>query len=560
MQKQCKKCGVDFTLSTSYLKFLEDAGPTFSGKKYPIAQPSLCSDCREQRRLAWRNERFMYKRKCDSTGKDTISMYPPESPFTIYDPSIWWGDSWDPMDYGRDFDFSRPFFEQFRELQLEVPRMALVNKNCENSDYTNHAADTKNCFMSATTFGCEDIYYGDWIVESSKDLVDCSYMMKGCEVCYETYYAHASHRAYYCEFVKRCSDVWFCFDCINCNNCFLSCNLRNKEYCFENEQLTKDDYQKKISELSFSYSEIETNRERYKSIKRNKAIHPDNYHVNATDSTGDLLFGTENCFNCYDAINCKDCEDCYSIIDVTDSINIYHVGWAELMYECHAIANGYNCIVCHFTYDNKNALYCDSTQNCSDVLGCCGLRQKKYCIFNKQYTKEDYENLAGRIIEHMSSSGEWGEFFPLNDSPFAYNQTRAPEFYPLTKEKVLKQGMRWSDYEPPDPNVEKVIPAAKLPEKIPDIPDDILNWAIACEVTNVPFQIVPKELEFYRTNNLPVPRRHPNQRYDDRIAMRNLWNLHSRKCSKCQKDIQTTFTPEQPETVYCKECYLKEVY
>jgi hypothetical protein len=53
----------------------------------------------------------------------------------------------------------------------------------------------------------------------------------------------------------------------------------------------------------------------------------------------------------------------------------------------------------------------------------------------------------------------------------------------LTKEKILKQNFNYSDYENPQPKVEKVIPAEKLPEDISKIPDDILNWAIKCEVS-----------------------------------------------------------------------------
>ena len=121
-----------------------------------IPPPKLCPDCRLQRRVAWRNERFMYKRKCDATGKDIISMYPPDSPFKIYEQSVWWGDSWNALDYGRDFDFNRPFFEQSRELQLEVPRLALVNKNSKNSQFTNHSADNKTKTNTYQQMECVD--------------------------------------------------------------------------------------------------------------------------------------------------------------------------------------------------------------------------------------------------------------------------------------------------------------------------------------------------------------------------------------------------------------------
>jgi CxxC-x17-CxxC domain-containing protein len=99
-----------------------------------------------------------------------------------------------------------------------------------------------------------------------------------------------------------------------------------------------------------------------------------------------------------------------------------------------------------------------------------------------------------------------------------------------------------------------------LPYNISQIPDDILNRAVECEVTNKPFKIIKQELEFYRKHNLPIPRRHPDQRHLDRIALRNPRKLYTRICDKCGKDIKTTYAPDRSEIVYCEECYNKEVY
>jgi CxxC-x17-CxxC domain-containing protein len=110
------------------------------------------------------------------------------------------------------------------------------------------------------------------------------------------------------------------------------------------------------------------------------------------------------------------------------------------------------------------------------------------------------------------------------------------------------------------PKASKIIPAEKLPERISAIPDDILEWAIQCEVTKRPFKIVSQELEFYRRMELPVPRLHPDERHRRRLALRNPRRLWKRTCQKCGKEMETTYAPERPETVYCEECYLKEVY
>ena len=558
---ECKQCTTGFDVTEQDQQFLEKISPIIGGQKYLIPEPTFCPDCRQQRRLAFRNERYMHKRKCDFSSEEIISMYPSNSPFKVYKPEIWWSDKWNALEYGRDFDFSRPFFEQFRELQLDVPRVALVNKQSENSQYTNHSGKNKNCYLSSVIFECEDIYYTDWAIGHCKDCIDCSYLLEGCELCYETYYAWSSHKAFYCEFIKRCENIYFCYDCINCQNCFMCWNLRNKQYCIRNQQYSKEEYEAEMAKIfSLTYSELQKYRREYLKSKKEIIIHPAAYSIQTINSTGDLLFTSKNCFACFDAIDMEDCRYCIDNIDAKDSMDLYHVGWAELMYECHAICNGYNCLFCHFTYDIKNSIYCDCTQNSSHLFGCCGLNQKQYCILNKQYSKEEYEELVPKIIEHMRATGEWGEFFPITFSPFDYNQSRAQEYYPLTKEEAILKNFPWSDYHAPHPSVQRIIPASDLPDSNTDIPDDVLNWAIECEVSSRPFRIIKQELQFYRENGLPIPRRHPDQRYEDRMSVRKPRKLWQRECCKCHQLVEASYSSDRPEVIYCNECYEREVY
>ncbi len=124
---------------------------------------------------------------------------------------------------------------------------------------------------------------------------------------------------------------------------------------------------------------------------------------------------------------------------------------------------------------------------------------------------------------------------------------------------MLAKGWQWRDQVDDPPQVKKVIDASALPASITDVPDDILNWAIKCEVTKRPFRIQQLELNFYRRMGIPIPRRHFDVRHAARHALRNPRHIWERTCGKCNKAIKTTYAPERPEIVYCERCYLEIV-
>lgn len=552
--KKCTNCSAAFAIPPEDQAFY---------KTIAVPEPTLCPDCRQQRRLAWRNERQMYKRKCDFSDKEIISMYPPDSPFPVYEQDFWWSDQWDALSYGRDFDFSRSFWDQFRELQLSVPRLALVNKQSKNSHYTNHAGKNKNCYLSGCIFGSEDVLYSDWVM-NSRNLIDCSYIFENCELCYEVYYAWNSYEAFFCDFIKSCHNVWFCYDCINCQHCFLCLNLRNKKYHIANTAYSKEEYERKMQQiLPLSHKTLEFYQKKYLQLKNERAIRPATYQVQTENCSGDLLFTSKNCDQCFDTISTEDSKYCYDSIDVKNTMDVYHVGWSELMYECHAVINAYDTRFCHFCYDNSYLQYCDCCHNSQNLFGCCGLNQKQYCILNKQYSKKDYHSLQAKIIAHMKQTGEYGEFFSMAFSPFAYNQSRAQEYYPLSPDKAVSRDLSWSSYSNPLPEATRSLAAEKLLEYITDTPDDVVNWLIIPNKTDAiyrPYRIQKAELAFYRKTGLPLPHKHPDQRYEDRLAQRNPRKLWQRNCAQCKQNIETSFSPESTARVYCEECYKKVIY
>jgi len=347
--------------------------------------------------------------------------------------------------------------------------------------------------------------------------------------------------------------------------------LHQKEYHFENKPLPKEEYENKVKEFMGSYKKMDEMRCKLMDIYKNQ-VHKYANIVNSTNCTGDYI---ENCKNCLDSYDMTESEDCryvqvgFQVKDNYDCSNMYIK--PELCYETLGTIEIFNVAYCIFVFNSQDLLYCDYCYNCKNCFGCSGLTKQEFCIFNKQYTEEEYNELVPKIIEHMkatplrspdgSSAGcEWGKFFLPKYAPFGYNESVAQEYVPLTKEEALKMGYLWRDLSDEIPQVEKIIPADQLPDKIEDIPDDVLNWAIRCQKTDRPYQILKQELRFYRNNNLPIPHLHPDERYDRRLALRNPRKLWERECGKCGKEVVSTYDPEKPEKIYCEECYLKEVY
>jgi hypothetical protein len=568
MQKICKSCNQTFEITDSDLKFYEEIG---------VPSPNLCPDDRAKRRMAFANQRNLYLRKCDGTGKTIISNFSSDKKSPVYAVDFFFSNDWDQLKTGRDYDFSRPFFDQFNDLMQVAPKLALQRSPSfdQNSDYTNYAGKNKNCYLIFDSDKNEDCYHS-YSINSCISTMDC-FRVSDSELCYECVDCTNSYNCRYLQNCDNCRDCYFLKNSIGCKNCFGSVNLRNKEFYFFNEKLTKEEYEKRLVEYKINSNiKIQQLKNEYqKFILKfpNKAMEG----VYNEDVFGNYLIQCKNAHNCYDSRKLWDCRYIQQAFDdAKSSIDCTQVGDAvEQLYECCYGGYGayFNRFCSHTLGQSSYLTYCYYTPFCAYLFGCIGLHHQKYCILNKQYTKEKYEELIPKIIEHMKNTGEFGEFFPIEISPFAYNETHAFDFYPITKEEILEKGWKWKDDIYEIPKVEKTIPANLLPETINEIPDDILNWAIVetsqCNVsTNRPFKIIKPELDFYRKMNLPIPRRHPDQRHKDRMALRNPRKLWERNCMKCNDKIQTTYSPEeeiacnsklQRRIVYCEKCYLASI-
>ncbi|MFA5792279.1 MAG: hypothetical protein WC897_00215 [Candidatus Gracilibacteria bacterium] len=545
----CKHCNQEF--------FITDKDNIFY-QKINVPPPTHCYYCRQQRRLAQGNALHLFKRHCDATGKEMLSCYPPESSFKVFSFEFWWSDQFDATAYGVDFDFNRPFFDQFRDLNNSVPRMALLNDffSNENSDYTNHSGKNKNCYLIFDSDENRDCFYS-YGMNKSRSSSDC-YRVQNLELCYEVL---DSTNCYNCAYISECANCMesaFLFGCTGAKNCLFCVNLNHKEYHVFNQPVSKEEF----TRIRESLSDYQTLIARAKEFEEFRLRFPYKFmHGFQTENViGNHVFSCKDCYMVFDSTNMKD--GAYAsqmFIQSKDCLDVDEGGLAELCYETNNFGyNSYDLQFCTSCFQQvTNLKYCTECVGGSEHLfGCAGLKRKKYCILNKQYSEQDYELLTQKIIEHMKKTGEWGEFFPISTSPVPYNLSQAQEYYPLTKEQAVSFGYSWHDDEQKDYQKSTV----SLPSSIKATTPDILNVVLSCTECGKNYKIIPQELELHRQINLPLS---PfcffcrNKHRSQKRTPRAFW---PRICAKCNKNIFSAYAPTRPEIIYCEECYLKEVF
>lgn len=207
--------------------------------------------------LGFRNQNNLYRRKCDITGQEVISMFSPEVPFPIYKNEYWYSDSWNSLDFGRGLDFDKTFFQQWQELDIVVPRPVCSRHTDSNSQYCNNCAQVKDCYLCFNGLFNENCLYCQ-VWDYSKYCIDCECVFE-CENCYHLSLSKKCHSCWYSHELTNCSDCTLCYDCIGCSNCIGCYNQRNKTNYLFNKQSTPEalqEYRKKHQETLFSHQSL----------------------------------------------------------------------------------------------------------------------------------------------------------------------------------------------------------------------------------------------------------------------------------------------------------------
>lgn len=565
MEKICQNCKNVFILNEDLILFCG---------KMQVPTPTFCPSCRFFRRSMWRNEHFLFRKKDENTGELIFSGYPPDSIAKVYEHSYWWSDKWDPKSYGIDYDFNTPFFPQFYELLGSVPLCARAMKNSVNSEYCNNVTNVKNCYLSFNAKNSENICYG-FHFSGSNDCFDV-YETKDSRLCYETFSVVDSERVFWSSNCAECYNVWFSDNCRNCTDCFGCVNLRSKKYCIFNEQYTKDEYLIKVNEL-YSGSFKDKNKVLEKISEFQKGFPAQYMHGNRNKNvTGDYIYASNNVVDSFEIHNVDNAQYCQFVRKSKDVCDFTSWGGScELIYDSISCGeSSQNLRFCFECWPSCHDLdYCVECHSSSYCFGCVGLQKGQYCIFNKQYSKEEYFLLRNKIINQMNNlpykSVEgciytYGEFFPPEFSPFKYEESAASDYFRTEVYKKI-------------PNQNKIeISSVDLPESVESVDESIVSKVISCQHEQNcthrcvgAFKITEMELQFYKRFNVPLPRECPNCRFYVRMSKLNPVSYRVGTCScvnkehnhenQCKNVFKTNYSIYNSKILYCEDCYKQDV-
>lgn len=289
------------------------------------------------------------------------------------------------------------FIDQVEKLRRSFPEANQLGHGLENCDYCDELFNSKGCFQAFNSSDLQDcLYCNDGYIE--KNDIDCLWGVRS-ERCYEcTDFADCTD-CNYLTMAVRCYNMWGCDSCYDCHDCFGSTLLRNKSYCIYNIQHTKEEYEKKISELKKTPIE-----EVLKRVARIKSGFPkiNLYYDSAENSDfNDYIYFVKNLYYCFDSTNSEDC-------GYMNRSNFCKDTWDDTYgYQNELCIESNRCSNCHNSYFIEGCERCFDTyfsykcKDCHDCFGCVRLANKSYCILNIQYTKEEYENRISALRDEF---------------------------------------------------------------------------------------------------------------------------------------------------------------
>lgn len=145
--------------------------------------------------------------------------------------------------------------------------------------------------------------------------------------------------------------------------------------------------------------------------------------MNTENSIGDYLVDCKNVLG-FEVFGCENVKYVGSSKLAKDSLDMNGYGYySDHLLESLGSGNGSRMLFTASCDTSSDILYSAWCMSSNNLFGCVGLKHGNHSILNTSMSQQEYEQMMPRIIDHMISTGEWGEFFHPSMSPFGYNET-----------------------------------------------------------------------------------------------------------------------------------------
>lgn len=423
-----------------------------------------------------------------------------------------------------DIDEDASFFDQYFQFwkSISKPMQIVFFSDNENSQWSDNVFGVKNAYLSNNIgSGSENILYSVDVYPTGVNVLNSFSVWYNTSNVYQSVSVRESSNVFFSKNIMWSSDIRYSSNLIGCHFCIACDGLINQSYCIQNQHYTPEEYEKRKTDILFSLYKDPSAYDKLKVGIINSYNVTWAWLLNCNNvENGYLLKYIDVAKNVYIGDGGDGTKNCIACIDFgLQSIDMY--GCALVWYnssQCYCTTQLATC---------NNVYYCYDIQNSSFCLWCIGLRNKQYCIFNKQYTKEERYQKVDRIFTKMYNDWILGDFFPGSINPFYFNDTAAYLIDPsFTKEEVTKLGYLWRD-EPIKVDIPTGLEVVKTSELSQYewfengrwiINPDILKKVITDEEWNS-YRIVKMEYDFLVKYSLPLPRKHWLERMKDNFRI-----------------------------------------
>jgi len=338
-----------------------------------------------------------------------------------------------------EFDANKSFFENYFALikNMDIPNL-IHYSNTENASFSDVILLSKNVYLSNTVItDCENVLYSLNVKEYSKNVINSIQVRNNSENIYFSKWVIESFKIFYSKYIYNSSNIRFSTNLAWCSECILCNDLENQSYCIKNKKYEKAEYQRMKEHILHEKSKFLWYYKDATNIWAN---------FGSANVKGNFVQHSENVENWYYGYQLKDCR------------NILLFGWIGTNTNmCDVVSGGsgtnsdfFGMISCWANaqnlYTSSNVTWSSSVfysyflRDCSYCIGCVGLKNKSFCILNKEYTKEERFTLVNKIFEQMDKDWTLWQFFPWWMNPFYFNDTAAYLIDDtFTKEEVAQE-------------------------------------------------------------------------------------------------------------------------